>query len=708
MSGYGGGSIFSHNDYQRSHPDGMRNGSSAAQTATKWTVPYERRDPVGSSGGGVRNRESDYRRWSSGHSDDLDKRYSSRQPAAGDSYGSSSQELRRHQYEPAQASNTTAAYKHRGSAEQNNTTSSYRTGGNRPLGTGTSADPIVMMPGRNGNTSGMSRSSNNSMANASMQQYGRGFSVGNSSSSGGGMSKPASLSASVPAGNVPAGVNRSWLEPSSSSHHQPSHNNFSRQQQQQQQEQEKAERERQRKLAELTYKEKQLEQKERFLRDEMRRKEEERRAAQLLREEELRLAELRRREEEIVAREKQRLLEINIREVELREKEERLRMMENARRMEEERLLEEQRVFNLKMNFQARQNERDNEYAPPRRSHSPHHALARRRSPSRSDRDHHHSGHTNKALSSMRHGRGGVDRHQHGRHPYRDTRSSTATDLRRGGRRQPESRNDHNQKRGSAFQRLGDKVTIQSRLGGSNNARNVRGRTGPISVTVNSNYPRKGNNTDPIPEHFQTIDEVGEVDPEEELRQQKEREENLKTERSIKERLLKAEEEKKRKLAEAAEEIDLDKVVIKKRTKKSNDAKATAASSEDKVLVVKTPNSLVGLLAKKLKEMPKPVVAPKQKTAQQKSALKKKIKIKYAKTSIPEKILYMALENVGFDEKRGNQLINKLLQEEKSVNGENEVIQVDEEEDNIVINLEDDDIVDEDKLDYEADEPEVA
>lgn len=135
---------------------------------------------------------------------------------------------------------------------------------------------------------------------------------------------------------------------------------------------------------------------------------------------------------------------------------------------------------------------------------------------------------------------------------------------------------------------------------------------------------------------------------------------------------------------EENKEVDLDKIVIKKRSKTE-----AAANKTGKSLVVKTPNNLVAKLALKLKELPKIAVVPSPKTPKEKMALKKKVKAKYMNENLPERILYLALEKVSYDEERVYLLLSKLVQPDT------QVVEVEE----VVVNLED-----EDMLDYEAED----
>jgi len=154
----------------------------------------------------------------------------------------------------------------------------------------------------------------------------------------------------------------------------------------------------------------------------------------------------------------------------------------------------------------------------------------------------------------------------------------------------------------------------------------------------------------------------------------------MKRERQLKERLLR--EEKQRQAKENGTEPDPETIVIKKRDAKNGEG----GKDSGKSLTVNVPKNLVGRLALKLKEMPKPAVQPKTKTDKEKEALKKKMKNKFAGDDLPERIILLALENVLFDENRAVALLNKVVKDD---------VQVQE-----VVDLE----YEEDKLDYEADD----
>jgi len=223
-------------------------------------------------------------------------------------------------------------------------------------------------------------------------------------------------------------------------------------------------------------------------------------------------------------------------------------------------------------------------------------------------------------------------------------------------------------------------------------------KSGTMSITLDSKSTKRKvdemkTDSEAIPEeNLEVVKEVGEETVStvvlENDEEEQERKELMEKERQLKERLL--EEEKKRKEG-PAEEVDLNKIVINKRSRRSE-----SSNADSKVLTVKTPDNLVAKLAQKLKELPQPAVVPKQKTDRQKSAIKKKMKDRYAKeASLPERILYLALEKVTFDEERANLLISKLLKDTK----QKESGLVEE----IVLDVDND----MDELDFEADEPEA-
>merc|ERR1712228_207577 len=135
-------------------------------------------------------------------------------------------------------------------------------------------------------------------------------------------------------------------------------------------------------------------------------------------------------------------------------------------------------------------------------------------------------------------------------------------------------------------------------------------------------------------------------------------------------------EEEKRRISDDKHSVDLDKVVIKKREKKMEDKPV-----DDKVLVVKKPNSMIAKLAEKRKELSlsAPTLSPK--SEHDKMELRKKFKEKYlTEEKITDKVLNMALESVFFDEEQGYQLINKLLEQEEEHNEVNDETKNDEEE----------------------------
>lgn len=253
----------------------------------------------------------------------------------------------------------------------------------------------------------------------------------------------------------------------------------------------------------------------------------------------------------------------------------------------------------------------------------------------------------------------------------------------------------------AVFNRLGPKLPVKARLGGKSSVAGRSATSGGnkgMAITIGSGGGGRVVAKKVDVNSYTTIDEVGQVDvsnktAKELADEKKEQEEIKERERKLKERLLKEAQEKKKSGGggeEAAPAIpNLDTVVIKRRSVAGNKA---AADKNGKTMTIKTPNNLVAKLAAKLKELPKPGVIPAQKSDKEKVQLKKKIKDKYKKEQLPEKILYLALENVAYDESRAILLISKMLKDDAAPNKEADVV-----------TLEDDD---EEKLDFEADEPE--
>jgi len=185
-------------------------------------------------------------------------------------------------------------------------------------------------------------------------------------------------------------------------------------------------------------------------------------------------------------------------------------------------------------------------------------------------------------------------------------------------------------------------------------------------------------------ENYTTVDEVGDIEGEKTEKDAKdkqlndtsetENDTNQPNEGKAKERTSK--EEEKRRISDDKHSVDLDKVVIKKREKKMEDKPV-----DDKVLVVKKPNSMIAKLAEKRKELSlsAPTLSPK--SEHDKMELRKKFKEKYlTEEKITDKVLNMALESVFFDEEQGYQLINKLLEQEEEHNEVNDETKNDEEE----------------------------
>lgn len=465
-----------------------------------------------------------------------------------------------------------------------------------------------------------------------------------------------------------------------------------------------------RKLLELERKEQEIMEKERRLQEDIRRKEEERRMEEQRREEERRLIEIREREQELLR------------------KEEKLKRMEMERRRNEEMLLmEDERArqerlrrdrmggrggggdhggYHPGMDGRVHQSWVSSGQAgyggPSSYGPTPHLPMGGGGvSVNRFDMQppmHHHQFQVGFVdPRSARPGPHFVDgRHRNiaaGRGGGGDVGSQINTSIRSGGvqkRVASQPGRSSSDSRSSAFNRLGPKMPVKARLGGSKSGNGDRAGEKGMSVTIGSGGRQVAKKVDV--NSFTVIDEVGAVEKKKTARETeaetKERAEIKERERKLKERLLKQEEERKIKEGGAQQSAlhTLDTVVIKRREKPAN----TKTSANGKTMIIKTPNNLVAKLAAKLKEMPMPGVVPAQKTDKEKTALKKKIKDKYKKEDLPEKILYLALENVAYDESRAILLITKMLKDDTK-KGEEEVITL---EDN-----------DEDKLDFEADEP---
>merc|ERR1712190_302273 len=70
--------------------------------------------------------------------------------------------------------------------------------------------------------------------------------------------------------------------------------------------------------------------------------------------------------------------------------------------------------------------------------------------------------------------------------------------------------------------------------------------------------------------------------------------------------------------------VDLDKIVIKKREKKQQEEK----SADEKVLVVRTPNSLMGRLAELRKALPRPQEEPAEKSEEERTVVRRSLREK--------------------------------------------------------------------------------
>jgi len=271
-------------------------------------------------------------------------------------------------------------------------------------------------------------------------------------------------------------------------------------------------------------------------------------------------------------------------------------------------------------------------------------------------------------------------------------------------------KDDADEKRGSAFERLGEKISIKSRLGGKFSSRKAVPTAGGMEITVQNRGIE-----------MEVLDEIGQVEEDEAfLAEQKEKERELK-ERLQKElnfplnkgeeklSVEKNDQEKNEKWSgedteltnnsgsgkrkSEVEPADLDSVVIKKRAK-------TPASEnkngEEKSLKVHTPTNLVGRLALILKDLPKPAVEAAKLTEEQKSVLKKKFTKKFVQSEVPDKILLLALANVNYDESLANLLVSRLIKQMSAPPAENTQSPVQEE-----VDLNENG--DEEKLDYEVD-----
>jgi len=454
-----------------------------------------------------------------------------------------------------------------------------------------------------------------------------------------------------------------------------------------------------RKLQELERKEREIMEKERRLQEEIRRKEEQRRFEEQRREEERRLIEIRQREEELLRKEEK----LKRMEMERRRTEELLRLederahMDRLRREEMERArdFQQQGQYRQMMEAQAvhqswvsAEAARGGGYGAQQRGYGP--PLMNFGGPLLDT----------PMQNQMPYGGHVGNRSTGGRAVVSDRRTIRSTSHRGGGGRPevsaaPSKKAEHAAgrgsgatsgkitKRSSAFNRLGPKMPVKARLGGNKPDAADRQSSGTgekgMSITIGGGARQVAKKVGVVDASHKPIRETE--------AERKEREKIKERERKLRERLLKEEEERKKKEVSDPTIQSLDTVVIKRR-EKTGAAKAT----NGKTMTIKTPNNLVAKLAAKLKEMPKPGVIPAEKSDKEKTALKKKIKDKYKKESLPERILYMALENVAYDESRAILLITKMLKDDTNTPKKvPEVVTVDDN--------------DEDKLDFEADEP---
>merc|ERR1712173_390329 len=147
--------------------------------------------------------------------------------------------------------------------------------------------------------------------------------------------------------------------------------------------------------------------------------------------------------------------------------------------------------------------------------------------------------------------------------------------------------------------------------------------------------------------------------------------------------------------------------------------------SDDKVLVVKKPKSMIAKLAEKRKELSLLATSSTQKSDQEKTELRKKFKEKFLnEEKITEKVLNMALESVFYDEEEKEmeekpnieteQIVEENMESENNLNGVME--NVDEPEESKPSNESAVDAMADpavetsvdahDELDFEAEEPE--
>lgn len=287
-----------------------------------------------------------------------------------------------------------------------------------------------------------------------------------------------------PKGPVPVpvpGLNSSWLENWSEPEK-------SKKEIWQEKERAREQEEKRKRLEELNRRERELEEKERILKMDLKRKEEERRFAELRRIEAMRTEELRIREEELRRKEEMRLEEIRMREAELRRKEERLLRLEEERRREELRLLDEQRMRDIQLDLERRSgvynsytvsgtstvvgSRRNGTGSRPSGSGSRSSVSGSRPSVS-----HVSSSRTSSHRTGERNSRGLLPKPE-SRVSSRDSRVDSGRVEKRtsvGTRRTVTNKSGHVLDRvgqkPSAFQRLGGKVSVKSRLGLDSNPR---------------------------------------------------------------------------------------------------------------------------------------------------------------------------------------------------------------------------------------------
>jgi len=289
-------------------------------------------------------------------------------------------------------------------------------------------------------------------------------------------------------------------------------------------------------------------------------------------------------------------------------------------------------------------------------------------------------------------------------------------------------------RRVSALARLGPKVPIAARLGGGSSSRAHAAKKtalarlrkekpsssavsgeGEVDTGMQITISSKGEEGRKVArevdmENYTTVDQVGDVEAAEKeakaAREAKEAgmteaeiEEGKERERKIKDRLVR--EDDRKKTEEDKLNVDLDKIVIKKLDKRTDEK-----SGDEKILVVKTPNNLIAKLAEKKKEFTNRIISPESKSDEEKTDIRKKFKEKYqSEERLPEKIINMALESVFHDEQLGEELISKLLEDEKSAPSKTDIENPIEEDLAPPPPLP---IMDEHELDFEAEDTEEA